>query len=95
MSHETVARMADPKLWKVVVLCEGIIPALIGVKRPKPSRIERRYTTVLLQADSSDAAMVVGKEYADSNAAADVRWECFTPLSASQFVLPVAVEDLQ
>lgn len=83
------------RLWKVVVLCEGIIPAEIGVKRPKPSRIERRYMTMLLEADDTTSAFNAGKAYADCNAAPDVRWELFTPMSASQTVLPIALEDLR
>lgn len=82
-------------LWKVPVLCEGVVPALIGVRRPKPSRIERRWTTVLVKAADADAAMDRAKEYADSNAAPDVRWEAFTPMSASQFSLPMALEDFR
>jgi len=81
------------KLWEVSVLCEGIKPAEIGVKKPKPSRIERRYTTVLLEAEDSDAAMAAAKEYADCNATPEIKWECFTPMSASRFMLPMAVED--
>jgi hypothetical protein len=78
-----------------MVLCEGIVPAVIGVKRPKPSRIERRYTTVLVEADDADGAFAAGKHYAETNAAPDVRWECFTPMSTSQTVLPIALEDLR
>ncbi len=85
----------DLKLWKVSVLCEGIAPALIGVKKPKPSRIERRYKTVLLMADDPHAAMEGAKAYADSNADPDINWKCFTPLGASRFVLPIVMEDFQ
>jgi hypothetical protein len=86
---------ADQKLWKVSVLCEGVMPADIDVKNPKPSRIARRYTTVLVQAPDSSNAMEAGKAYADANATPDVRWGSFTPMSASQFVLPIALEDFQ
>lgn len=95
MNGDSGARTPETKLWKVAVLCEGVIPAEIGVKRPKPSRIERRYTTVLVQAGDPHAAMEAAKQYADSNAAPDVRWECFTPLNASCFVLPMALEDFR
>lgn len=83
------------KLWKVDVLCEGIIPAEIGVKKPKPSRIERRYTTVLVQAVNGSAAMEAGKEYADANAGPDVEWKLFTALGAASFALPMALEDFK
>lgn len=86
---------AEQKLWKVSVLCEGIVPADIGVKKPKPSRIERRYTTVLLNAADSDAALKAGWQYAEANADSGVQWKCFTSLSAARFVLPVAIEDLR
>jgi hypothetical protein len=83
------------RIWKVAVLCEGIIPAEIAVKKPKPSRIERRWTTVLVEANDTDEAFAAGKAYADANAAPDVRWELFTPMSASQTVLPISLEDLR
>lgn len=87
-------RTAEQKLWKVSVLCEGLVPVRAPKGKPQ-KRIERRYKTVLLTADDSHAAMEGAKEYADSNAEPDVDWKCFTPLSAARFVLPMAVEDFQ
>lgn len=88
-------RTKEQRLWKVDVLCEGTIPAEIGVRKPKPSRIERRYTTVLVQAHEGSAAMEAGKQYAEVNAPPHVNWKCFTPLGAARFVLPMALEDFQ
>lgn len=81
------------KLYKVQVLCEGLKPAYPGKK--KQDRLERRYTTVLVQATDASTAMEAGRAYADANAAPDIQWKLFTPLSAACFVLPMAVEDLR
>jgi hypothetical protein len=86
---------AEQKLWKIPVLCEGMVPAPIGVRNPKPARLERRYTTVLVQAPDPHAAMEMAKDHAETNASPAVDWKCFTPLSASCFALPMALEDFQ
>jgi hypothetical protein len=85
----------DPMLWKVVVLCEGIVPAEIGVKRPKPERVVRAYRTVILIADGGNEAMEAAKSFCDGEAPPDVRWKCFTPLNAARIMLPLAAQDLQ
>jgi len=89
----TDSRPENLGLWKVQVLCEGLRPNYPGKK--KVDRIERRYTTVLVQAPDGNSAMEAGKAYADSNAAPDIEWKNFTSLNAARFVLPMAVEDLR
>jgi len=84
---------ADQKLWKVEVLCEGLVP--VRSAKGSTNRMERRYMKVLLQATDGNAAMEAAKSYADANASPDVHWKAFTPLNAARFTLPMAVEDFQ
>jgi len=77
-------------LWKVSVLCEGFGPPRLAAKT---RALVRRYTTVLLQATDSVSAMEAARSYAEGNAAPDLEWKVFTPLSATNFVLPIALED--
>ena len=85
---------AEQKLWKVEVLCEGLVPLRVSSKKAT-NRLERRYTTILVQANEPQAAMEAAQSYADANASPDVQWKAFTPLNAARFVLPMAVEDLR
>lgn len=85
---------ADQKLWKVDVLCEGLVPVRASKGKPQ-KRLERRYTKVLVHAIDGSAAMEAGKAFAGSNASPDVEWKVFTPLGAACFVLPMALEDFQ
>jgi hypothetical protein len=87
-------RTEDPKLWKVDVLCEGLIPVRTTAKKSAP-RLERRYIKVLVSAADGSSAMEAGKSYADANAAPGVQWKRFTPLGAARVVLPMALDDFQ
>lgn len=85
---------SDKRLWKIVVLSEGITKEPSRKRVSERTRIVRRYDTVLLEAPDSDSALTAAKAYVDSTLPPEAKWEAITPLSAANFVLPLTVEDL-
>jgi len=79
------------KLYEAKVLCEGIIPADIGIKRGKPKQSEHIQKTIIIEAETVDEAWIKAKDYADSNAETHCNWTAFTVLSVASVSLPMEV----
>lgn len=70
------------RLWKVKVLYEY---------GPKP---RRGWCTVLVEADTSDAAMALGASAAESYAPSDRKWNFFEAREAASVQLPVVLNPI-
>lgn len=83
--------MTEHHLWKVEVLCEGLLPKTIFQKTS--DRFTLKHTRVIVQAADGDAAMEQASRYAEKNASPDIDWKNFSPVSATRIALPFSADD--